>query len=132
MSSKVINGDIQICRSSDNFVRIRFEDNTSHTKFAEAKLSLEQFAEAVTGMYVSDVEIEVRGLEYVGKQKVSERRSVFCPLNGYKKEELRDWLIENCQEDGWFINSYLGSQSSVKSVDGGTQLNYAVYKYVDI
>lgn len=132
MSSKVIMGEVGITRSNHGFYYIRLRDDASCVNFVEVKMTAEQFAEAVTGLHISDVEMEVRGLENVGKKRVRETRIVVCPHKTYSKEPLQTWLINNCQEEGWTLDLYLGSQSSVKSVDGGTQLKYAVYKYVDI
>ena len=129
--SKIIGG-IGITRSSDGFYYIRLRDEASCVNFLEMKLTGEQFAEAITGLNFSGVEMEVRGLENVGKERVREKRSVICPLTTYKREQLHDWLLANCQEEGWFIDGYLNSQTSTKSVDGGTLLNYAVYKYVEV
>jgi len=130
--SKVIMGEIGITRNSNGFVYIRIEDSSSHSQFVELKLTLEQFAEAVTGLHTSDVEMTVRNLDRVGKRRVREERSVVCPLNTYKKEEIRQWMADHCQEEGWVVDDYLGSQNSVKSVDGGTLLKYAVTKYVEV
>jgi hypothetical protein len=132
MSSKVIMGELAITRSSDGNIYLRIEDSNSHAKFVELKLTLEQFAEAVTGLHTSDVEMTVTHLDRVGKSRVREHRSVVCPLDSWKRELLQQWLITNCQEEGWILDSYLGSQTSTKSVDGGTLLNYAVFKFVDI
>lgn len=37
----------------------------------------------------------------------------------------------NAREEGWVLSTYLGSQNSVKWVDGKTILNYSVTKYVN-
>lgn len=127
-----ITGDIGVTRSSDEFYYIRLRDEASCANFLEIKMTAKQFAEAVTGLHISNVEMEVRGLENVGKKRVRETRTVVCPHKTHDKEPLQTWLLNNCQEEGWTIDLYLGSQSSIKSVDGGMQLNYAVYKYVEV
>jgi len=132
MTNKVIKGELSIVRSSDGFIRLSIVDELSHAQFVELKLTYEQFAEAVTGCHTPDIDMEVRGLNRVGKRRVRQSRSVLCPLNVYNRELLQTWLVENCQEEGWTIDTYLGSQSSTKSVDGGTLLNYAVFKYVEV
>lgn len=127
-----ITGNIGITRSSNDVYYIRLGCDASHVKFVEVMLTATQFAEAITGSHFDGVEMEVHNLYRVGKKRVREQRSVVCPLTTYKKEELRDWLLANCQEEGWFIDGYLNSQTSTKSVEGGTLLNYAVFKYVEV
>jgi hypothetical protein len=131
MSSKVIKTELGITRSSNGFYYIRIGCETSHTTFCELKLTGEQFAEAVTGLFSSDIEAEVKGLDRVGKTRIRELRSIICPLDSYKTDDLEEWLVQNAQEDGWFLDSYLRSQSSKKRVDNGYQLNYSVYKYIE-
>jgi hypothetical protein len=132
MSSKVIDVDLGFTRSSDGNYYIRIGCETSRTNFCELKLTAEQFAEAVTGLPSSGIQATVNGLDRVGKQRVRETRTVVCPLSRYNQVDFTQWLVENCQEEGWTIDTYLNSQHSIKSVDGGTRLNYAVFKFVDI
>ena len=62
---------------------------------------------------------------------MSESRRTLCPLKSYDKDELVAWLKENAQEEGWTLDYYLGSQSSIMRTDNGTYLNYHVYKVVE-
>lgn len=123
--------DMTLCisRRSDDKIVISIEDEASRTEFVEVKLSPHDFAMAVTGLSFVKVTGSVRGLENVGKKKVTEKRSVVCPLDSYDKKDLSAWLEQNCSEQGWLLNTYLGSQGSVEYVDGGRKLNYSVYKY---
>jgi citrate lyase gamma subunit len=121
---------VTISRSSDDMVRIRFEDQASGIEFAIVSMSVEAFGYAITGLSEQDAALEVRGLEHVGKTRVTERRQIECPLNAYDRSELSKWLMDHAKEDGWFVNTYLGSQSSVCRQDGKTILNYTVTKYV--
>lgn len=132
MSSKVIMAELGITRSSDGNYYIRIGCETSHTTFCELKLTGEQFAEAITGLYSTDIPATVNGLDRVGKKRVRESRSVVCPLDTFSRDDQEKWLIDNCQEDGWILDPYLRSQSSVKRVDNKYELNYAVFKYIDI
>jgi hypothetical protein len=132
MSSKVIMTELGITRSSDGNYYIRIGCETSRISFCELKLTGEQFAEAVTGLHSCDIPATVKGLNRVGKERVRATRQVMCPLKTYDRDELGKWLDEHCQEEGWLIDTYLGSQNSTKSVDDGTLLNYSVFKYIDI
>ncbi len=76
MISRVSGGDVEM-------VEIRITDGDSHVCFAEAHLTLEQFARAVTGMSVADIIIQTRGLDLVGTRRLVRRESVEVP-NGMR------------------------------------------------
>lgn len=131
MSAKVIKGEMQITRCNHNKIHIEVQCSESLAHFLAIELTTDEFAMLVTGCHQSDIKMEVRGLDKVGKTRVLEKRQVICPLKSYDKDELGAWLTENCQEEGWLLSTYLGSQSSTKSVDNGTLLNYSVCKWID-
>ncbi len=75
---------------------------------------------------------EVRNLERVGKKWVREERSVVYPHRDTDKKVVTQWLIDNMQEEGWTLNTYLGSQSSFvyNPNTGQYTINYSVEKWV--
>ena len=121
---------VTISRSSDDLIRIRFRDEASGIEFAEVAMTPENFGYAITNLAEQVGDLEVRGLAYVGKKCVTEPRQIECPLNTYSREKLQVWLKSNAQEDGWVLDSYLGSQSSVDRKSGKIVLNYRVTKYI--
>lgn len=131
MSTKVILGDISCCRTNHNKMHIEFKCDKSNTRFLDIVLDLEDFAKLITGAYVSDIPMTVSGLDLVGKTRVRESRRVEFPLKTWNRDEQEKWLVDNCQEDGWILDSYLRSQSSHVTLDGKPYLNYSVYKYID-
>lgn len=124
-------GKVTISRDSNDRVRIRFRDEASGIEFAEASLSVEAFGYAVTGLSEQEADLNVKGLQCVGKLRVFERREIDCPLDTYNKDVLSAWLKENAKEDGWILDAYLGSQNSISRRDGITVLRYGVIKYVE-
>lgn len=121
---------LSISRSSNSNVYIEVQDEASRVKFLKCEISLEDFAMLITGGRVQ-ASATLKQLDAVGKRKETERREALCPLGWYDTNaDLEKWLVDNCQEDGWIIDSYLRSQDSVKRVDGGTLLRYNVYRYV--
>jgi hypothetical protein len=139
MSDKrpVLKGKITITRpvggpNGSGVIRIAIEDDLSGARFVEAEVTLAHFAEALTGMAFIPVDLRVAGLGVIGKQRVTEPRSIECPLHTYNKDELTQWLVDNAQEEGWKLNTYLGSQNSVVRRDDKTVLNYSVTKYVEV
>lgn len=132
MSVKVINGQMQITRNNHNKIHIEVQCSESLAHFLDIELTTDEFAMLVTGCHQSDIKMKVRGLDKVGKRRIREDRQVKCPLTTYNRDALSKWIDDHCQEDGWLVSNYLGSQSSIKSVDDGTLLNYSVCKWVDI
>lgn len=115
----------------DAVISITVRDENSRIQFFKGDVSLAQFSEALTGLAEVAVDAEVRGLDYVGKIRVTEDREIICPLTDYKREILGSWLAENAKEDGWIVQTYLGSRGQVESCKGGQKLRYSVVKYVD-
>lgn len=131
MSVNVINGEMQITRSNHNKIHIEVQCSDSLAHFLAIELTTDQFAMLVTGCHQSDIKMEVRGLDKVGKVRVRETRQVVCPIKSYDRDLLEQWIVDNCKEDGWLISPGLRSQKSIKSVDNGTLLNYSVCKWID-
>lgn len=121
---------VTISRRNNNKVYIGIEDSNSHIEFVEVELTLEDYAMIITGLSSVAGEVTYRGLDCVGKTRVTEPRRVKSGVSGCDKEEHKKWLEENCREEGWRLNSYLGSQRSLSYENGKTVLNYSVYKYV--
>ena len=104
---------VSIIRDSNDKVNITFRDDASGVKFAKVSLTMEAFGLVITGLVEQEGDLEVRGLQWVGKQRITEQRAIECPLNTYDRNELSKWLCDNAQEDGWLLDTYLGSQKSV-------------------
>lgn len=127
-----IDAKITICRTrsshEDDYISVSVHDDKSGIQFLTMKIGLADFAQCITGLSAVHGEGTVRGLDYIGKKRVSENRSVECPLESYDRKELSAWIDANCQEEGWIVNSSLNSQGSVR----GKTLNYSVTKFVEV
>jgi hypothetical protein len=123
-------GTISINRRSDDKISVSFVDDASRTEFLDVQLSMSEMMSALTGLAYVPVKGEVRGLDVVGKERVREKRSITYPGRSSDRSVMQKWLTENAQEEGWTVDSYLGSQSSISYKDGETILNYAVFKFV--
>lgn len=115
----------------DSYMRVSIIDANSGIEFTSVEVSLLQFMEALTGLCEVPCTHRTRNTDYLGKYYVSEPRTITAPHLGYNKEVYEEWLLNNAQEEGWIIDSYLGSQRSIKYKDGNAVLNYRVFKYVD-
>lgn len=127
-------GKITISRpsygSGKKKIAISVKDVKSVNKFLEIEMDYADFAEALTGLSEVPISFETRGLENVGKMRVVERRSVVVPQS-YSRGHIQKYLVDNRQEEGWLLNTYLGSQNSVQFLQGTNtvQVNYTVMRY---
>lgn len=132
MPEQKIKVEVSISRNSSDEITFRFDDKLSRAQFLAVKMTPHDFAMAITGLSYIECDAVVRALEYVGKQKVTEQRTVeYTGPSTYDREAMGKWLKDTQQEDGWHLSTYLGSQSSVDYKDGKTLLNYHVYKFVE-
>ncbi|UBM12698.1 hypothetical protein [Cupriavidus metallidurans] len=140
MEERVLKGELSISRPSRGDMRdvieIQVKDEGSGVRFLTVVVDPAVFALALTGLSGQEVELEVKGLDVVGKTK--ERRTASLtidpdsPLRHYTKTKLSEHLAQHCQEPGWHLNGHLGSQHSIQHLPGGyVRLNYSYYRYVD-
>lgn len=124
-----IKTSFSISLRSDDKINLRIKDESSGQMVIELAINPCDFARALTGLYLSGQTGQTGDLSVVGKRRVTEAREATCPLNGYDREVLRQWLLENAQEPGWCINPNLGSRDSVSHTKDGAVLRYSVYRY---
>ena len=138
LSSSKLKGTLSISKSSLGTISVTIEDTTSGISFARIELSPAQFAEAITGLHDCPGELEIRGLQYVGKKKEVEHSHLHIKtfvlnrlgISGYNSEQLENYLEENAQREGWLLNSSLRSRSSVINDDDGVTLHFSYTRYV--
>ena len=113
-------------------IRIVLTDEESGVSFFEGRMALADFTSCLTGLSGIEIDGEVRNLENVGKIKITEQRTFEAPKGiPYGKES--EWLEANYKEEGWTVNSYLGSKGSKFYDDEGKNFyKFSVYKFVPI
>lgn len=125
-----VKGNITFGRNSSHEITIKLQDEASGITFAVARLDSNQLADMLFGRAFVDVDLEVRGLENVGKTKVVEARHLEYPGHIFdSRETMEEWLQQNAQEEGWHLSPRLGSQTSVGRKDGKAVLNYHVFRF---
>lgn len=70
------NGDINIYRDYNNDVFIRVVDHASRKEFLEVKMTAFNFTKLMTGLSGVSAELDLEGLDVVGKKKVVENRTI--------------------------------------------------------
>lgn len=143
---KELKGSIRFSRiytnRGDDYVSFEVEDSLSGIHFLHINLSMENFGKLMSSASFVDVDMEVRGLQNVGKKYESKRGSITISNEEYSrivdgtrysegKKVLGEWLKENAKLDGWHINTYLGSQDSVVGSGDKKTLNFTYFRFVD-
>ena len=118
-----IKGKITISRVTSNtegsYVEVRFQDDGASIEFAIAKLTMEQFAQAITGRGYVDCEIEVRGLDLVGKKMEHATIEFPIPKADYKhRKESATKAAAAYIPEGWVLSDSFSSQGSFFTRDG--------------
>lgn len=110
---------------------LTIEDEAAGVQFFRAFIPMDKMMRMLTGGQQA-FEAELMSTDKIGKKRHVERLSVVSPDLGHDKNDYKLWLLDNCSEDGWELNTYLGSQSSiVHNKDGTKTLNYTRSKWVD-
>lgn len=130
MDKEYLKGLITISRSQNNYgddsITIRLKDDDAVIEPFEISMSLEAFAEAITGFAYRPCKFTVRNLDKVGKVREHKTFEFQLPdvkvfnLDSKLKEIAREVLSTVCP-DGWEANSAFSafsSQDSFFSKDG--------------
>lgn len=133
-------GDVLITRMNSqdqDVVSIRFTDGESRITFAEVRLTLEQFALAVTGMHVPDVKMATTNLAYVGRKRIYRKEFIEVPGGGSSRlsddermELCRPVMRRLKKETGLNWEPYLGDVGNMhKAVKGRSGYNVGFTAY---
>lgn len=96
------------------YVSIQIQDCLSRERFVELKITLREFAEALTGLGNVSCNAVVRGLEHVGKRKVTTNQRIPIPKSvGNSRQDAKDYILQLKPPHGWILDTYLGSQNSI-------------------
>jgi len=99
-----IKGKITISRITSNsprgsWVRISLEDENSHIHFVELDIDFKQFGMAITGQGSQPCDMELRGLESLGKKYENKMEFVLFPRNATEMEQER--AVNKHEVNGW-------------------------------
>lgn len=100
---------------------IELIDNDSRTTFARVRLNPVQSVQALGRLSHTTCQIEVNGLDKVGKKQIHKPFEFKLPDNFDKYKRDIDFVGElanaSCPE-GWFVDNYFGSKGSFFEKDG--------------
>lgn len=108
-----LNGSCGFARRSDGFIVMTIRDEDSSTSFCEVKFTPEQFANAITGLFSTKCELDVRGLDKLGKKMENMTVDVFAPDGNVAQMKANEisklmWadMTEQWTKDGWTVEKY--------------------------
>jgi len=93
---------------------IEIEDENANARFLTIKLTPEQLSEALSRTMCVNCEIEVRGLEKVGKTHENKSFEFEIPkeLASSKHSDNLQEISQSLLTDGWISEGYFSSQNS--------------------
>jgi hypothetical protein len=116
-------------------VTIQLTDQESRTRFASITIPLSLFSEAMFGLAEVQCKTEVRGLDQVGKVKVTKQMSEVFDVVRYDRKEAEQMLIErylaSAEHRDWKLDSSLTSRDSMVHKEGKMILHYRLFRYVE-
>lgn len=108
----------------DNMISITVEDKASGIGFVNVLITPEQFAMALTGLSSCECELELRGLQHVGKKRETKQLILHVSFDRFARKEDREVKLREAaaqyEVEGWMVNPYftLNSQGGAKYVQG--------------
>lgn len=123
-------------------IRITVTDTNSRAEFLELEMDVAEFAFAITGLSTRPVQFVTRGLAVVGKKRmtepfvhvVSEDKLKELGISPYDRKQLEAYAKTITPPEGWRLDTYLGSQGSVKFDNNSKacSLHMRIEQYVEL
>ena len=121
------------CNIEGDYVSIEVKDENACVKLLRLKMSMENFAQAITGLHSTECVGEVSGLDKVGKKHENRDFSFELP-EGTKfrdKTAAVKAVMEACPK-GWTPDISFSSQNSFYSADGKEWARTTIRRWVEI
>lgn len=144
---KTISGSMRIgsvsSSTGDGYVSLSIEDDKSGIEFLSIDIPYETWGRLIAANMSHDVNVEVRGLEQLGKQRETINAVVEIPTEVFDKitvggwderqEKVADYVDANHSIPGWINSRYFGSQNSISRdyKSGMTILRFSRTRWVD-
>jgi len=113
-----LQGSISILINRE-YTTIEIEDENANTRFVKVTLTAEQLSAALSRQMSVECELEVKGLNRVGKKHENKAFEFEIPKelrSSDNKKELNN-LAQSQLTDGWIADTYFGSQNSFFTKD---------------
>jgi hypothetical protein len=126
-----LKGNISILINRES-TTIEIRDSEANTMFVEITLTPEQLSEVLSRMKYTACEIEVFGLDRVGKKHENKRFEFVVPsdLKGKRDSEKLREHAQTLLTDGWIADGYFSSQDSFFTKDGIDYARVTIRRWV--
>lgn len=131
-----IEGKIVISRVTsnrdDDTIKIELHDENTGICFVRGTMSLADFAMAITGLGYMPIQLELNGLEYVGKKLVQMGVDLFVPKGIiYNQEKLYTYIVGEIESlyPEWILRLSITSRIPVDQNHGVPTVRVLLYKY---
>lgn len=114
-----LEGKITILINRDE-TTIEIKDENANVRFVSVKLTPEQLSAALSRQMCVECELEVKGIENVGKIHENKSFEFEIPesLPTRRNELELQKIAQSKLSDGWIADAYFGSQNSFFKKDG--------------
>lgn len=126
-----LNGKISILINSEE-TTIEITDDLANVRFVKVKLTPEQLSSALSRCMLIDCELEVKGLDKVGKTHQNKNFEFEIPVNladSSKSKELAQ-IAQSQLSDGWIADQYFSGQKSFFKKDGKQYARVVIRRWV--
>ena len=126
-----LEGRISVLINRDG-TTIEVEDENANARFLKITLTPEQLSAALSRQMAVECEIEVRGLEKIGKKHENKRFEFEIPsdlANSRNENELQK-LAQSLLSDGWIAERYFSSQDSFFKKNGVQYARCTIRRWV--
>ena len=126
-----LEGRISVLINRDG-TTIEVEDENANAMFLKITLTPEQLSAALSRQKAVECEIEVRGLEKIGKKHENKRFEFEIPsdLASSRNENELQKLAQSLLSDGWIAERYFSSQDSFFKKDGVQYARCTIRRWV--
>lgn len=130
---------LEYSENDDGSLEMTFRDDSSAITFMTVKFDLKNVHEMLHGISSVECDIELNGIENVGKKLEIDKFSFEIPeelkYDNDRRKKLYEMALEkfpdHLKEEGWEIKPYLGSQSSfTRNKEGKSLVNFTIKRYV--
>ncbi len=131
-----IKGELSIVRSSCNdgkkCIRIMVDDVEANIEFLDIEVALDDFADCLTGLSLVKCDIDVRGLDKVGKRLETDDLIFEMPsrVKYSERNQVAAELARESAPDGWEASDYFCAQDSFFEKDGKSYARTSISRWV--
>lgn len=125
-------GNITISRDNKDRINITIRDESSCITLFDGQMTLENFAQCITGLGYVEIDFALNKVENVGKTREHKTVEIELGETGYTnaRKEIAIEKLKELESDGWVLNDTLSSQGSFFYKNGKNYCRAMFVRYV--